>query len=603
MEYDTDQILYAEFKNGNNEAFELLYNKYKKKIEYFIYNIIKDYQKAEDLAQETFIYIMKHGIKENCSFKGTIYLIAKSKAFNYIKLEKRKNEIEETYLNNTEDYIENDFVKTIEIDETKRELLQTIELLEPKFKNAIYLVNIEGLSYEETANILGQSLQNTKNLIHRGKKKLRNILLKKGFDNMNKTAKIMLIIICILLVSGVSYGITLAIRKFTYNNIIMNPTYESELSEHTVNNVWVGTLDLAWKELEEELGVSRIQIEGNDIPQMATDLNASTFSKEMLNEKDYEIKLGKVLNGQKINATLNKELTFLEPFDNFMDIYRETFGDGTECVKYFGINGITSEKAFQNVEVLFYSPEIYTEFAIKLKTKEGDEIILYRTDNDKNFEDYYDDIKNKTKSYIGEKEFIKGDRLQIPYIKINGAISYDELLGKKIKNSNGRYFSEVTQNVKFYLTEKGCNLSSRTTLADTTLGSSIAKYLYFKDKFVLFMKEREAEYPYFALKVDNDDILEKIDDQYIGPAVLDLTTGDYEYKEANEEADIKDGRYKFYEDENYKYYYSSHKTDYVVVSSYPYDEFDMTAEEALKEGVITIDVLDRYGIEYIKKKK
>ena len=48
MEKDLDIELYNEYLDGNKEAFESLYNKYEKKIQYFVYNIIKDYQKAED---------------------------------------------------------------------------------------------------------------------------------------------------------------------------------------------------------------------------------------------------------------------------------------------------------------------------------------------------------------------------------------------------------------------------------------------------------------------------------------------------------------------------------------------------------------------------
>ena len=68
MEYDVDLKLYTEYKSGNKESFELLYDRYRKKIEYFIYNIVKDYQKAEDLTQETFIYIMKHRHKRKLQF-------------------------------------------------------------------------------------------------------------------------------------------------------------------------------------------------------------------------------------------------------------------------------------------------------------------------------------------------------------------------------------------------------------------------------------------------------------------------------------------------------------------------------------------------------
>ena len=79
MEKDLDKKLYKDYLNGEKQAFEYLYSKYKSRIEYFIYNIVKDYQKAEDLAQDTFIYVMQNKMQENSSFKYYIYLIAKSK--------------------------------------------------------------------------------------------------------------------------------------------------------------------------------------------------------------------------------------------------------------------------------------------------------------------------------------------------------------------------------------------------------------------------------------------------------------------------------------------------------------------------------------------
>lgn len=608
MEKDLDKELYNNYLSGEKEAFELLYNKYKSKIQYFIYNIIKDYQKAEDLTQETFIYVMQNEIRKDCTFKYHLYLVAKSKACNYLKVENRRDEISRTYLVN--DGIEKDIIEAIEKEETKKEVLQAIDLLDEKYKNAIYLVNVEGLSYEETAEILGETLQNTKTLVHRGKKKLKNILLRKGFENLNKVTKVMVIVAGILLISSTVFGITTLVRRFMYNDVTMNPTYESSIDENTVNNLWVGTMDLAWKQLEEQLGVDRIQIEGDDIPQIAADLNASTFSKEMLNEKDYEITVKPILNGYEFEASLNKELEFLEVFDNFEDFYRElTFGDGEDYIKYFGINDATREQVFKNVEILFFK-EIKNElggylpsddFAVKLRTKEGDEIILYRTDEKKSFDEYYEDIQIKTEAYEGAKEFTDNDRLLVPYTRINGFISYNELLGKTIAGTGDKEFIKAIQNVNFYLNESGCNLSSKATIADATMGISAPRYFYFTDTFVLFMKEADAEQPYFALKVDNDNILERINKtEYTGPAIFDYTKREHGEFDTSK---IQPGEYKFYEDDEYEYYYPTHKTEYVMVSMYPYGILDMTAEEALKEGAITMDVLDRFGIEYIKKEK
>ena len=608
MEKDLDKKLYNDYLNGEKEAFEILYNKYKNKIEYFIYNIVKDYQKAEDIAQETFIYVIQHKMRENSSFKYYIYLVARSKALNYINVEKRRNEITEKYLANDNEQIEKDVLDIITTEESKKELLESIELLDERYKNAIYLVNIEGLSYEETSKILGETLQNTKNLIHRGKKQLRKILLKKGFNEMNKVLKIFVIIICTTIaLSGIVYATTVIYNKYiknnTNHNITMNPSYQSTLDENTINNLWVGTLDLAWKDLEDKIGLNKIELEGK-MPQIANDLNESTFSKEMLNPNDYKINVERtVTNGYKIDATLNKELNFLESFDNFSD-YKWTFGNSEEYIKYFGINNASPEKMNKNVEILFYNKLnngslLSNDMAIKLKTKEGDEIILYRTDDKKSFDEYYEDIKAKTKKYKGRTEFSEDDELRIPYVKVNGMINYNQLYDKKIKNSKGLYIYDVIQNVNFYLNERGCNLSSKATMVTEYMGiGQDTKYCYFQDTFIIFMKEKNSDKPYFALKVDNNDILEKIEETD-EPKIFDSTT--LADREKYYSKYLQGGEYKFFEDEKYEYYYPSQKTKVVMV--YFPNGVAMTAEEALKQGKISMDLLDKYEIEYFKKEK
>ena len=608
MEKDLDKKLYNDYLNGEKEAFEILYNKYKNKIEYFIYNIVKDYQKAEDIAQETFIYVIQHQMRENSSFKYYIYLVARSKALNYINVEKRRNEITEKYLANDNEQIEKDVLDIITAEESKKELLESIELLDERYKNAIYLVNIEGLSYEETSKILGETLQNTKNLIHRGKKQLRKILLKKGFNEMNKVLKIFVIIICTTIaLSGIVYATTVIYNKYiknnTNHNITMNPSYQSTLDENTINNLWVGTLDLAWKDLEEKIGLNKIELEG-EMPQIANDLNESTFSKEMLNPNDYKINVERtVTNGYKIDATLNKELNFLESFDNFND-YKWTFGNSDEAIKYFGINNASPEKMNRNVEILFYNKLnndslLSNDMAIKLKTKEGDEIILYRTDDKKSFDEYYEDIKAKTKNYKGRTEFLEDDELRVPYVKVNGMINYNQLYDKKIKNSKGLYIYDVIQNVNFNLNEKGCNLSSKATMVTEYMGiGQDTKYCYFQDTFIIFMKEKNSDKPYFALKVDNNDILEKIEETD-EPKIFDSTT--LADREKYYSKYLQGGEYKFFEDEKYEYYYPTQKTQ--VVQVYFKNGDIMTAEEALKQGKISMDLLDKYEIEYFKKEK
>ena len=607
MNKDLDMKLYNEYLNGDKEAFELLYNKYKNKIQYFICNIIKDYQKAEDITQEVFIYILQNKVREDCSFKYYIYLVAKSRAINYINMEKRHTDLNEKYVFPEAEEIQKDVSEIIIKEETKKELKEAIDKLDDKYKNAIYLTKIEELSYNETAQILDETLENTKVLVHRGKKELRKILLKKGFDEMNKSLKVILIVILVgALLSGIVYAGTVIynnyIKNNTNHNISMNPSYQSTLDENTINNLWVGTLDLAWKELENQLGKERIDLEDGNLP-IVDDLNSSTFTKDMLDSNDYNITVERTItNGYKIDTSLNKELHFLEVFDNFSNDYTWTFGDSEEFIKYFGINNASSEEINKNIEVLFFNRNDDNsaksdDFAIKLKTQEGDEIILYRTNENKNFDEYYKDIQEKTNAYTENREFAEDDELRIPYVRVNGMIAHNELYSKYIKDTNGLYFTDVIQNVNFYLNEKGCNLSSQVTMVTEYLSTSInARYCYFNDQFVIFMKEANSSQPYFALKVDNTDILEKREETD-EPKILDSTVVNPEmYKEF-----LDGGEYKFYEDENYEYYYTSHKSPVVTVW-FKDGEHD-TVENALKDGKITMDLLDKYGVEYIKKEK
>ena len=151
---DLDLELYNKYMNGEKDAFETLYNKYKNKLQYFIFNIVKNYEKAEDITQEVFIYILQNKVRENCSFKYYIYLVARSRAYNYINQEKRRTEINEKYSLLDSEEIPKDISDLIEKQEREKELTEAINMLDDKYKNAIYLTKIEGLSYKETAEIL-----------------------------------------------------------------------------------------------------------------------------------------------------------------------------------------------------------------------------------------------------------------------------------------------------------------------------------------------------------------------------------------------------------------------------------------------------------------
>ena len=243
MEKDLESKLYMEYFEGKEEVFELLYNKYKSKIQYFIFNIVKDYQKAEDITQEVFIYVFQNQSKKNCRFRNYLYLVAKSRAISYTNIEKRREEITEMYLENGYNNIEQDINEFIENEETKKEIMETINELDDKYKNAIYLTQIEELSYKEVSEILGESTHNIKNLVHRGKKELRKKLIDKKIYINQHILKMFAIIICaVTLISGVAFAkeIRIIIHNLTQN---IFGTYNDGIST-AIENDYISEIDM-----------------------------------------------------------------------------------------------------------------------------------------------------------------------------------------------------------------------------------------------------------------------------------------------------------------------------------------------------------------------
>jgi len=537
MEKDLDIELYNEYLDGNKEAFETLYNKYEKKIQYFVYNIVKDYQKAEDITQDVFIYVMQNKIKQGYTFKYYIYLVAKSRAYNYINTEKNRMEINEQYFSNEADQVEQDVADIVTRSEKRKEILNAINMLDDKYKNAIYLVKIEELTYKETAQILGMSVQNVKNLIHRGKKELYKILIKKGYDGMNKVLKVCIIILCAtFILSGVTYA-TIKIIEKVKGKAEITPTYTSKLSSTDTNKVWCGTFNLVWNDFMNDVIGEKIEFEDGP-SELADELNRQSFTVNELNPNSYFKKHGvatfdlknQIENGikQRFNedskildkvewgnsdvyvlyAMLKKEFNYLEKFPTLKD---DTFGNSEQKVKYFGIEPDTLQVASKNIEILFYNSE--EDFAIKLKTKENEEVYLYRTTGEnKSFEENYQEMMKKQAQYTGDKKWNKIDILNIPFIKINDEINYDELCGRMIKGTNW-YIRQAIQTIDFELNNYGGSVKSEALIE--ALKEAVfekGREFIYNDDFILYLKEEDKDKPYFALKVDDTDILVSAED-------------------------------------------------------------------------------------------
>lgn len=311
------------------------------------------------------------------------------------------------------------------------------------------------------------------------------------------------------------------------NSIEVLPTMNTQSTAQ--NRIWVGTFQLVWNELTDKIVKAPVKFLDFD-SQMANNLNQKQFKKSNLNEKSYYVKSGIVspalkaeieknikskfhetsdilkmfdftYNPEKIfiYAMLKKDFRFTNAFDK---LATGNFGNSQEKVKYFGINDNSNPKLYKNVSVLFYNDD--NDFAVKLYTKGKDEVLLYRTNDDKTFDKYYAELNDKTAKYSGDKNFVKNDTLTIPDIKLYQETSFNELEGHQIVGTNMQ-IDKTIETVDFRMNNKGVKLKSEAAimLRCMSLAPREGRDFTFNNNFVLFLIEKNQNTPYYAMKVSD----------------------------------------------------------------------------------------------------
>lgn len=175
---------------GDREAFDELYRKYKRPILNYIYRFIGNLSSAEELTQEAFVraYINIHRFVPKAKFSSWLYRIAANLSKNYLRhasYEKKAAPVKVISSNGSEtelepvDGIEDKARKPDELvqDKETQELVQeAINKLPAHLKEALILCDIEGLSYEEAANIMKCKAMTVGSRIWRGREKLSKLL-------------------------------------------------------------------------------------------------------------------------------------------------------------------------------------------------------------------------------------------------------------------------------------------------------------------------------------------------------------------------------------------------------------------------------------------
>lgn len=307
------------------------------------------------------------------------------------------------------------------------------------------------------------------------------------------------------------------------------------------NMIWCGTFQLAWNELRDNIIKEDIILKNED--KISPQLNKKAFTKDYLNEKDYIAMAGYNKDNivEKINKTLNDKFneggkwkvesnlqspddilaySFLKKNFEFKYAFEKikdglTFG-GTK-VKAFGIADTKEADIRDNLatQVMLLNYKNDDNFIISLKGKnEDDEIVLAKIPQSDTLENTLNYALSNSNESSKKIALTGEDTIKVPMLTFDIDKHFTELENKPLKNKGFEDYTIVSalQRIEFSLTEKGAELKSKAEIAlskGLLYEISNPKKLIFDKPFLLFMKEKGDKKPYFAVWVDNPEVMIK----------------------------------------------------------------------------------------------
>ena len=190
----------------------------------------------------------------------------------------------------------------------------------------------------------------------------------------------------------------------------------------------------------------------------------------------------------------------------FNELENGNFGE-YENISYFGIEkNEKSDELRDQVEVLYY--ENKENFAIKLKTKQEDEVILCKNPEGKTFNEIYETIINKEKTYKGNKNIENGELVKVPNLKIDEKKEFTEIEEKPFLFSNDDTYviEKAMQTIKFELDKTGGKIKSEAGMMANKATAVIMeekREFAIDNTFAIFLKEEGKDKPYFAGKIND----------------------------------------------------------------------------------------------------
>jgi RNA polymerase sigma-70 factor (ECF subfamily) len=180
VEFDVDQEIVAQSRDGDREAFAKLVQKYQSRVLTLAARILDNRSEAEDVAQDIFVKVFQslHEFRGASRFSTWLYRITVNHCLNYIRRRTRQQQTLVTA--EPEDWRRESPTsnphRMLEQKERWALVQAKLQMLSPEYRAILLLRDFEGLSYEEIADVLQLEGGTVKSRLHRARMELKALL-------------------------------------------------------------------------------------------------------------------------------------------------------------------------------------------------------------------------------------------------------------------------------------------------------------------------------------------------------------------------------------------------------------------------------------------
>ena len=174
---DKGSAYYQQFLSGDNAGLEQIIIEYKDGLILYLHTLVGDILVAEELAEDTFVrlFTKRPKDKKTGSFKTWLYTIGHNLAVSYLRKTKRQAAVSVDTL----EYLSDGSGEPLPIylkAEQKQAVHRAMEGLKPQYRQILWLIYFENLSFKEAAAIMQKSVHNTQMLATRARQAMKDAL-------------------------------------------------------------------------------------------------------------------------------------------------------------------------------------------------------------------------------------------------------------------------------------------------------------------------------------------------------------------------------------------------------------------------------------------